>query len=133
MRLSLYVVLGLGALALLVVLLAWVAERRLDQQASSCLTGDPSRLADTDVALVLGAALSWAAGNTVQRALKPADMLAFVVWSSLFAAPALFALAIGVEGWDAVAGGIIHADAMTWGAVAFQSFGNFNESGLIHW
>jgi SanA protein len=55
-RLGLYVMLGLGALALLVVLLAWVAERRLDQQASSCLTGDPSRLADTDVALVLGAA-----------------------------------------------------------------------------
>jgi SanA protein len=55
-RLGLYVVLGLGALALLVVLLAWIAERRLDQQASSCLTADPSRLADTDVALVLGAA-----------------------------------------------------------------------------
>jgi SanA protein len=48
--------LGLGALALLVVLLAWLAERRLDQLASSCLTADPSRLADTDVALVLGAA-----------------------------------------------------------------------------
>jgi O-acetylserine/cysteine efflux transporter len=76
------------------------------------------------LALVLGAALSWAAGNTVQRALKPPDMLAFVVWSSLFAAPTLFALAIGVEGWNAVAGGIAHADAMTWAAVAFQSFGN---------
>ena len=56
MRLGLYVVLGLGALALLVVLLAWLAERRLEQQASSCLTADPSRLGDTDVALVLGAA-----------------------------------------------------------------------------
>src|SRR5438045_6298025 len=56
MRLSFYVVLGLGALALFIVLLAWVAERRLDQQASSCLTGDLSRLADSDVALVLGAA-----------------------------------------------------------------------------
>jgi SanA protein len=55
-RLGLCVVLGLGALALLVVLLAWLAERRLEQQASSCLTTDPSRLGDTDVALVLGAA-----------------------------------------------------------------------------
>src|SRR5262245_33929137 len=56
MRLSLYVVLGLGAAALLVALLAWFAERRMDHLARSCLTGDPSRLADTDVALVLGAA-----------------------------------------------------------------------------
>jgi SanA protein len=56
MRFSLYVVLALGAAALLVVLLAWLAERRLEQQASACLTADPSRLADTDVALVLGAA-----------------------------------------------------------------------------
>ncbi len=76
------------------------------------------------LALTLGAAVSWAAGNTVQRALNPPDMLAFVVWSSLFAAPTLFALAIGVEGWRAVSGAILHADAGTWAAVAFQSFGN---------
>ena len=55
MRLSLYVLFGLGAAALLLVLLAWFAERRLEQQASACLTSDPSRLADADVALVLGA------------------------------------------------------------------------------
>ncbi len=56
MRLSLYVLLGLGAAALLVALLAWFAERRMEQQASACMTDDPSRLADVDVALVLGAA-----------------------------------------------------------------------------
>jgi SanA protein len=56
MRLSLYVVLGLGAGVLIVVLLAWFAERRLEQLAASCLTDDPARLPDMDVALVLGAA-----------------------------------------------------------------------------
>ena len=56
MRLSFYVVLGLGVLALLVMLLAWVAERRLEELASSCLSSDPSQLPDIDVALVLGAA-----------------------------------------------------------------------------
>ncbi len=56
MRLGLYVVLGLGAMALVVALLAWFAERRLEEMAESCLGSEPSRLPDTDVALVLGAA-----------------------------------------------------------------------------
>ena len=56
MRLSLYVVLGLGAAALLLVLLAWIAERRMEEQANACLTSDPAQVPDTDVALVLGAA-----------------------------------------------------------------------------
>jgi SanA protein len=50
MRLSLYVLLGLGAGVLIIVLLAWFAERRLEQLATSCLTDDPSRLPDMDVA-----------------------------------------------------------------------------------
>jgi len=41
---------------LLAVLLAWFAERRLDRMATPCLTDDPARLPDMDVALVLGAA-----------------------------------------------------------------------------
>src|ERR1700716_2858601 len=56
MRLSLYVLLGLGAGVLIIVVLASFAERRLAQWATSCLTDDPSRLPDMDVALVLGAA-----------------------------------------------------------------------------
>src|SRR5215475_7375697 len=56
MRLILCVVLALGAIALLVALLAWFAERRLEALAESCLGSEPSRLPDTDVALVLGAA-----------------------------------------------------------------------------
>ncbi|MEI6196859.1 MAG: sialate O-acetylesterase, partial [Verrucomicrobiota bacterium] len=37
------------------------------------------------VVLVIGAALSWSIGNMVNRRVGKVDMLAFVVWSSLFA------------------------------------------------
>jgi O-acetylserine/cysteine efflux transporter len=74
--------------------------------------------------LVLFAALAWAGGNTVARAAGPVNMLAYVVWASLFSAPPLFILAILVEGWPAVVGGVTHADAVTWAAVLWQSVGN---------
>ena len=56
MRLMLYAVLALGAMALLVSLLSWLAERRLETLAASYITDDPARLPDVPVALVLGAA-----------------------------------------------------------------------------
>jgi O-acetylserine/cysteine efflux transporter len=74
--------------------------------------------------LVLIAALAWAGGNTVARAAGPVNMLAYVVWASLFSAPPLFVLAILVEGWPAVVQGVTHADAVTWAAVLWQSVGN---------
>lgn len=74
--------------------------------------------------LVLTAALSWAGGNIVARRAGQVNMVAYVVWSSLFAAPALFALAFVLEGPTAIAAGIANADAATWGAVLWQSVGN---------
>ncbi len=74
--------------------------------------------------LVLLAALSWAGGNLVSRAAGRINMVAYVVWSSLFAVPPLTVLALAVEGWDALTAGIHHADALTWGAVAWQAWGN---------
>ncbi len=74
--------------------------------------------------LVLIAALSWACGNLVSRAAGRINMLAYVVWSSLFALPPLAALSLWVEGWDAVAAGLLQADAFTWAAVAWQAWGN---------
>lgn len=56
MRLILGIVLAGGALALLVVLLAWFAERRLDQLADPYLFDDAANLPNVDVGLVLGAA-----------------------------------------------------------------------------
>jgi O-acetylserine/cysteine efflux transporter len=76
------------------------------------------------LALILAAALSWAAGNTLQRAAGPVSMLSYVVWASLFAAPPLFALAILTEGWGAVSHAIVHADAAAWATVVWQSLGN---------
>jgi O-acetylserine/cysteine efflux transporter len=74
--------------------------------------------------LVLAAALGWAGGNIVARGAGQVNMVAYVVWSSLFAAPALFALALVMEGPQAVLAGIRHADAATWAAVLWQAAGN---------
>ncbi|MDP2370009.1 EamA family transporter [Rhodoferax sp.] len=74
--------------------------------------------------LILLAALSWAGGNIVSRNAGRVNMVAYVVWSSLFAVPPLAVLSITVEGWDAVATGLRGADAMTWLAVAWQAWGN---------
>lgn len=76
------------------------------------------------LALVLAAAAAWAAGNTIQRRRAGANMLAYVVWASLFAVPPLLALSLLVEGPEAIAEGIARADAATWAAVAWQAVGN---------
>ena len=55
-RLILYALLAAGAAALILVLLAWAAERRLDRLSAPYITDDPARLPDVEVALVLGAA-----------------------------------------------------------------------------
>jgi len=73
--------------------------------------------------LVLCAALSWAGGNTVQRSAGPVNMLAYVVWASVFSAPPLLALALIKEG-PLVVSSIQHADLGGWAAVLWQSVGN---------
>jgi len=55
-RLILFGLLVLGALVLAVVLLAWLAERRLDQTAEARSFSEVAGLPDVDVALVLGTA-----------------------------------------------------------------------------
>lgn len=74
--------------------------------------------------LTLLAALSWSGGNLVCRAAGRINMVAYVVWSSLFAVPPLFALSLWVEGWPALSAGVQQADALTWAAVAWQAWGN---------
>ncbi|UAJ09281.1 EamA family transporter [Glacieibacterium megasporae] len=76
------------------------------------------------VALVLGAALAWGCGNLVQRRAVGVDMLAYVVWASLFAVPPLFLLSLTIEGWPAIVAGVARADATTWGAIVWQAIGN---------
>jgi O-acetylserine/cysteine efflux transporter len=76
------------------------------------------------LALVVMAALGWAGGNVVARATPSVNMLAYVVWASLFSAPPLYALSFVFEGWPAMRDGLVNADAATWAAVAYQAVGN---------
>ncbi len=74
--------------------------------------------------LVLGAAAAWAASNIVVRATPAVNMLAYVVWASLFSAPPLLLLSLLFEGWPAIRTGLAEADAITWAAVAWQAISN---------
>lgn len=76
------------------------------------------------LALVIAAALSWAGGNHVAKASGVTDMLAFVIWSSLFAVPPLALAALAIEGWGPVTQALGRAGAKEWAAVAWQSVGN---------
>ena len=74
--------------------------------------------------LVLLAALAWAGGNIAAKQGAPANILAYVVWSSAFAVPPLLALSLIFEGREAITAALRAADAPTWAAVAYQSWGN---------
>lgn len=79
--------------------------------------------------LVIGAALSWAGGNVVARYSGQTgggrvNMLAYVVWASLFSIPPLLGLSLLFEGWPAIAAGLAHLDAPVLAAVVWQSAGN---------
>ena len=76
------------------------------------------------VLLALAAALCWGIGNTVNRAAGKVNMLAYVAWSSLFAAPPLFALSLLFEGGPRIAAALMHADWQAWAALIWQSAGN---------
>lgn len=76
------------------------------------------------VGLVLAAALGWAGGNTFQRAAGKVNMLAYVVWASVFSAPPLFVLALLTEGWPAMSHAVVNASPAAWAAVLWQSVGN---------
>lgn len=76
------------------------------------------------IAMVLGAALSWAGGNLVGRRAGRVDMLGYMVWSSAFAVPPLLVLALVVEGPAAIRHGLEAATPGTWIAVLWQAAGN---------
>jgi O-acetylserine/cysteine efflux transporter len=76
------------------------------------------------VGLVLIAGASWAGGNMVARAAPGANMLAYVIWASLFSAPPLFVLSLVFEGRAQIVSGLTHAGVGTWAAVLWQSLGN---------
>jgi O-acetylserine/cysteine efflux transporter len=74
--------------------------------------------------LVIGAAFFWGSGNIMARRAGRINMLAFVVWSSLFSIPPLLALSLLLDGWPAIRRALLAADAATWSGVLWQSVGN---------
>ncbi|MCU7374056.1 EamA family transporter [Paucibacter sp. O1-1] len=76
------------------------------------------------VLMVLAAAFSWACGNLVGKRAGRVNMLAYMVWTSLFAVPPLILLSLLVEGPAAIAQGLQQAGWDTWAAVLWQSVGN---------
>jgi O-acetylserine/cysteine efflux transporter len=76
------------------------------------------------VVLVTVAAVCWAAGNLVARSAGRVDALAFMVWSSPFAAVPLWLIAGALVGPAEIGRSIAGAGAVAWGAVAWQAVGN---------
>ena len=76
------------------------------------------------LAMMLLAALCWAGGNLVAREAGRINMVAYVVWSSLFAAPPLLLLSLLTEGWPAISSALLAADRSFWLAVGWQAWGN---------
>lgn len=85
---------------------------------------------DTDNVTALGlllavlGALAWASANMVAKSAGRVDMLGFMVWSSVFATPALLALSLALEGPARIALSLQQASASAWAAVLWQSLGN---------
>lgn len=74
--------------------------------------------------LVLSAAFFWSLANLVVKSLGPVNMLHFMVWSSVFAVPPLFALSWLVEGQQAITESLRHASGLVWASVLWQAVGN---------
>lgn len=74
--------------------------------------------------LVLAAGASWAGGNIVARHAGRVDMLAYVVWASVYAIPPLAGLSLLYDGLPAIRQGLADATLATWAGVLWQSVGN---------
>jgi len=76
------------------------------------------------LAMVLAAAFSWACANMVGKQAGRVNMLAYMVWTSVFAVPPLLLLSLLIEGPQAMAAGLSQAGWGTWAAVLWQALGN---------
>lgn len=76
------------------------------------------------LALVFAAAFFWACANMVVKTVGRVDMLGFMVWTSLFAVPPLFALSWWLEGPQSMSTSVLHASAGVWASVLWQALGN---------
>ncbi len=76
------------------------------------------------IGTVLSAAFFWSLANLVVKSLGPVNMLHFMVWSSLFAVPPLFALSWIIEGPALMRSSLEQASGLVWASVLWQAVGN---------
>ena len=77
------------------------------------------------LALVVLAGLSWGAANTVSRSAGSINMLAYVVWASIFSIPPLILMSLLFEGgWEHMNAAMASAPLGAWLGVLWQSWGN---------
>lgn len=74
--------------------------------------------------VVIGAAMGWAGGNLVVKKAKPADMISFIVWSSIFAIFPLAAMSFVFVGAEAIIDAVANLSLTGWGVVVWQALGN---------
>jgi O-acetylserine/cysteine efflux transporter len=84
---------------------------------------------DTDatpigLAVILIAALSWAAGNVVVKRSGKVHIIAFLAWSSLFAVPPLALMSYYYEGPVLISHSLASAQWQAWSIVLWQTIGN---------
>lgn len=85
---------------------------------------DTHNLTALGLVLIVAAAAAWAGANMVARTAGRVDMLAFMVWTSVFATPALAAISLALEGPRLIADSLAHAGWSAWAAIAWQAAGN---------
>jgi O-acetylserine/cysteine efflux transporter len=84
--------------------------------------------------IVLGAALSWAAGNVIARKAKAASGLGLVVWSGAVVPIPLIALSLVIDGPDAIAATMLDLQAGTvLSAIYTAVFASLVGYGIWNW
>ena len=76
------------------------------------------------LAVILIAALSWAAGNLVVKRSGKVHIIAFLAWSSLFAVPPLALMSDYLEGPILITQSLASATWHAWAIVLWQTIGN---------
>ena len=102
----------------------WAALALATSGLAVILTHSDGSATPLGLGLVVTAAFCWSSGNMVSRAAGKVDMLAYVVWASIFAVPPLLLLALLFEGAPALIAGAQEATMTTWAAVVWQAVGN---------
>jgi O-acetylserine/cysteine efflux transporter len=74
--------------------------------------------------ILLCAAFSWALANITVRRAGKVDALAFIVWSSPFCLPVLYAVSFAFHGTEAIVASVEHATWLGWASVLWQTIGN---------